>query len=90
MRIFKYITSALCIISAILCLGVPYLSSCMQSYYKAQIDIYSYNTQELLDKKKFWANLGESPIMLYIFILCFIILFTVLIIERVRKKKEIQ
>ncbi len=90
MRILKYITSVLCIISAILCLGVPYLSSCMQGYYKAQIDICSDNTQELLDKKKFWANLGESPIMLYIFILCLIILFAVLIIEQVRKKKEIQ
>ncbi len=38
----------------------------MQGYYKGQIDDFSKNANELLNKKAFWSDVGEFPILLYI------------------------
>ena len=65
MKIFKIVFSSLCIISLLLTFSIPYISSYMQSYYKGLLKNFPENTQSLLEKKQFWAQLGDTRVFLY-------------------------
>ena len=60
MKKVKILTAILCILTLVLAVAIPLLSSTMQGYYKAQIDDFSKDTHMLLEKKKQWATIGED------------------------------
>ena len=64
MKTLKIILICLCVISILVPIIIVGICSQMQGYYKAQIDgtLTKEETDELLKKKKFWANVSESPV----------------------------
>ena len=44
------------------------ISSLMQGYYKAQLGDADKDTEEILNKKNFWAKIGEPIFILCVFI----------------------
>ena len=60
----------------------------MQLFYKSQLPASTEVTKELLNKKQFWASLGESKIFGIVFIVCLCLLLTVLLIDFIIKKKN--
>lgn len=88
MKTLKIITGVLSGISALITVTMPILSSNMQGFYKSQIDDFSKNTQELLDKKLFWAQIGESNVFAIVFIICVCLFLGILFIDFVNKRKN--
>ena len=88
MKKLKIITGTLSAISALIMIAIPFLSSYMQGFYKSQIDDFSKNAQELLDKKQFWAQLGETYIFLYVFIACVSIFVILMFISHLKLKNQ--
>ncbi|MBR5473606.1 MAG: hypothetical protein IKU82_06445 [Clostridia bacterium] len=88
MKTLKIITGALSAISALIMIAIPFLSSYMQGFYKSQIDDFSKSAQELLDKKQFWAQIGESYLFLYIFIACVSLFVIVIFIDWLKARKS--
>lgn len=86
-KILKIITGVLSAISALIMVVIPFFSSYMQGFYKSQIDDFSKNTQELLDKKQLWAQIGETHIFLYFFIACISIFAIVMLITWLKTRK---
>ncbi len=68
MKITKIVLSSLCALSFLLTVTVPILSSYMQNYYKGLMGTYFTDTQELLEKKHFWSQLGETKTFFYVFL----------------------
>ena len=62
MKTLKIMLICLCIIAILVPIVITGISIHMQGYYKAQIDgtLTKEETDELLQKKKFWANVNES------------------------------
>lgn len=88
MKTLKIITGALSAISALIMIAIPFLSSSMQGFYKSQINDFSKSAQELLDKKQFWAQIGESYLFFYIFIACVSIFVIVIFIDWLKARKS--
>lgn len=86
MKIFKIIIVSLLVVSALLTVLAPMISSYMQDYYKGQLEDFTKNTEELLQKKQFWVQIGDSPIFLCIFLGCLVAFFTMVFVIRMRKK----
>lgn len=87
MKKLRIITGIFSIISALVMVAIPFLSSKMQAFYKGQIDDFSKNTQELLDKKQLWVQIGETYIFLYIFIACVSIFLIVMFVIWLKARK---
>ena len=87
MKKVKILTAILCILTLVLAVAIPLLSSTMQGYYKAQIDDFSMDTHMLLEKKKQWATIGEDA---GVFGYVSIGLACVFVVEHIidRKKKQ--
>lgn len=71
MKAFKIVLLCFCMFSLLLPLIVGIVSSGMQSHYKSQMDDLSNSTQEtqeLLAKKSFWANVGETTALKYSYV----------------------
>ena len=66
MKKVKLVIMILSIASLVLTLFLPLLSSYMQNHYKNLLDSTSPNIQILLEKKQFWAQIGETRWFLYI------------------------
>ena len=64
MKTLKIILICLCVIAILVPIIITGISIEMQGYYKGQIDgtLTKEETDELLAKKKFWANVNESPV----------------------------
>ena len=86
MKTVRIIIASLLAISAFLMAVVPILSSYMQNHYKNQLDDFTKETKVLLEKKQFWAQIGESPIFLYIFLGCLSVLSILLLIVWLRRR----
>lgn len=87
MKKVKILTAILCILTLVLAVAIPLISSTMQGYYKAQIDDFSKDTHMLLEKKKQWATIGEDA---GVFGYVSIGLACVFVVEHIidRKKKQ--
>jgi hypothetical protein len=75
-RIIRKVLVSLSAITLILTLSAPITSNNMQGYYKELISEMPENTQVLLEKKQFWATLGETKLFLILFLIflfCFLI-----------------
>ena len=70
MKILRITLLTLCILSLVVTIAMPLLSSYMQGYYKAQLDGTNTNedAEELLNQKALWARIGETRIFSYIFL----------------------
>lgn len=69
MRILKVILVVLCLVSFVITITAPIISSYMQGYYKSQFQNgVTDNSKQLLEKKQLWAQIGETKIFLYILI----------------------
>ncbi len=88
-RVVRVIFVVLNSIFLLLTLILPIVSSHMQSYYKGLIDTISENTQELLDKKQFWATIGETKIFVILFLI-FLLSFVISELIIWIKNKKIQ
>ena len=87
MKKLKIITGVLSAISALIVVATPILSSHMQGFYKSQMDDFSKKGQELLDKKLFWVQIGETKIFLYILIACILAFIIVLLFSWLKARK---
>ena len=75
-RIIRSILGSLSVITLILTLSAPIISSNMQGYYKGLISEIPESTHVLLEKKQAWATFGETKLfitMFVIFLFCFLI-----------------
>ena len=75
-RIIRSILVSLSVITLILTLSAPIISSNMQGYYKGLISEIPESTHVLLEKKQAWATFGETKLfitMFVIFLFCFLI-----------------
>lgn len=91
MKIIKIILSSFCALAFFLTVTIPILSSYMQGYYKGLIGVHYEDTRALLEKKKFWSQLGETKVFFYVFLASvFVLIVYTLIIwlkKRVHKQK---
>ena len=88
MKILKIIFGSLCFVFALFTVTAPLLSSHMQGYYKGQIDDFSRSAEELLAKKQFWAQIGETYIFFYIFLACVVMLLGIMLFSRLSVSKR--
>ena len=68
MKVLRNILAVLSAVSFLITILMPFISSKMQDYYKSlSLDEWS---QEILDKKLFWSQLGETYVFLYASVIC--------------------
>lgn len=85
-KILTIITGSLCAFSYFLNIGIIYLSSKMQGHYKSLMG--EPNGDEMLRKKQLWVQIGESPVLGYIFLVCLALFIVALFIYLIKKKKS--
>ncbi len=81
----------LCAVCMMVAIALPFISNFMQGHYKAQLDDFTNSPQELqevLNRKTFWADLGEGWISLYIFISCAAISLAVFLFGFIKKRRS--
>ncbi len=65
---------------------MPFLSSHMQGYYKSILD--PQNAKEVLDKKQLWAQLGETKIFFYVFLVFLVVLIVFYLIVWLKNRNS--
>ena len=83
-NIFKFLCVVFIIVIVIM-LALTLISSYMQDYYKSQLDDTIENTEKLLNKKDFWAKVGEPQTVIWvaagISIICLLIILVIWIVK---------
>ena len=88
MKIFRNILIILTALSGLITYSIVYISSHMQGLIKCQMPTGAERTKELLEQKRFWAQLGESYLMFDIFLILAFLLLTTMLIMWIRNKKQ--
>ena len=86
MKIIKILLSSLCALAFLLTVTMPILSSYMQNYYKGLMGDHFKDTQELLGKKHFWSQLGETKTFFYVFLALVLVLIVFTLIVWIKNR----
>lgn len=86
MKTIKTVLLSLCALSFSLTVSMPILSSYMQSYYKDLIGTYTKDTQELLEKKHLWVQLGQTKAYFCVFLVFALVLIILTIIVWLKER----
>lgn len=70
--------------------ALPLISSKMQSYYKAQLDDTNTpeKTQNILNKKAFWADLGEGHVAFCVCLICVGLSSIIILCYHIKKRSN--
>ena len=75
-KIIRIVVLSLCVLSGVLRVCIPAVSSSMQGYYKSLIDNPEI-AKTALEKKRMWANIYENSVYFDYLFIAFICLFLI-------------
>ena len=87
MKILKSVFAIFIALSGLIAITIPFISSGMQDKIKSQLPASEDKTIQLLEQKQLWVQIGETKIVLYIFVTLLFLFLTTSVIIWINNKK---